>query len=93
MRGATFFICPNNVIRTNFIKAKMYNSQDTSKCCIYRDMNEKVIQMIDESSKLVQKEQAPLSRKGYQLGIVQETEVQSYREIVDTQQEPVLENE
>ena len=46
----------NNVIRTNYIKVKIDNTQQNSKCRLYSDRDETINHIISECSKLVQKE-------------------------------------
>ena len=45
----------NNTIRTNYIKAKINNTQQNSKCRLCEDKDERVNNTISECSKLIQK--------------------------------------
>ena len=46
----------NDAIKTNYVKAKIDNTQKNSKCRICSDRNETVNPIISEYSKLIQKE-------------------------------------
>ena len=45
-----------NIVRTNYIKAKIDNMQQNTKCRLWCDKDETVNHIISECSKLVQKE-------------------------------------
>ena len=64
----------NNAIRTNYIKVKINNAQQNSKCRLCDDKDETINPIVSEWSKLAQKEYKTRynSRKDDQLGIVQE---------------------
>ena len=46
----------NNAIRTNYIKAKINNMQQNSKCRLYSNKDEMINHMISKCSKLSQKD-------------------------------------
>ena len=46
----------DNAIRTNHIKARIYKTQQNSKCRLYGDRDETINHIISECSKLAQKE-------------------------------------
>ena len=46
----------NNATRTNYVKAKIYDTQENSKCRIYDNWEERVNHLLCECSKMAQKE-------------------------------------
>ena len=46
----------NNAIKTNYIKAKIDNTQQNSICRLYGDRDKMIIHIISKCSKLAQKE-------------------------------------
>ena len=46
----------NNAILTNYIKSRIYKTQENSRCRLYDDRDKIIIQILSECSKLVLKE-------------------------------------
>ena len=74
------------MIRTNNVKAKINQMQQNSSCWFCGDRGEIINHIIMERSKLVQNEyKIRLGGEVDPLGIVQETEIQPYGQVVYAQ--------
>ena len=69
-----------NDTRTDYIKSKIDNTQQNSKCRLYGDKNEIVNPFITETKEVQDKER--LGRKGDLLGIVQEITIWPYSQML-----------